>query len=108
MHIAGAVSTRRNDVVLLPVPLKHDQAGIEANVGFEIGTPAYPSPVHDPKNQLPLTTAALGTIVSDNLKPGGNGFFWEIFKPPDDVCGQSYCLCYALALYAYFFSLLRH
>lgn len=61
-------------------------ASIEAAVGFEIGTPAYPSPTEDPGNQLPLTTAALATIAAANLKPGGRGFLWELFKPKASAC----------------------
>eukprot|EP01063_Lacrimia_lanifica_P037658 TRINITY_DN77_c0_g1_i4.p1 TRINITY_DN77_c0_g1~~TRINITY_DN77_c0_g1_i4.p1 ORF type:complete len:542 (+),score=264.95 TRINITY_DN77_c0_g1_i4:50-1675(+) len=57
-----------------------------AFVGYEIGQPAYPSPVHDKQNQLPLTKTALATIIekTQNNFPFG-GFLWEIFKPAVDA-----------------------
>jgi len=51
------------------------QAGIPANVGYEVGTPAYPSPVHDLTHQLPLTTTALATITSQTQSKYRGGFF---------------------------------
>ena len=55
--------------------------GIPASVGYEIGQPAYPSPVHDKQNQLPLTKDMLSSIIStvQSQHPTG-GFLWEIFK----------------------------
>jgi hypothetical protein len=58
------------------------------NVGYEIGTPAYPSPVEDGANQLPLTTTALETIASGTQTQFGGGFFWDMFKQPV-VAGQA-------------------
>jgi hypothetical protein len=58
------------------------EAGIPAAVGFEIGTPAYPDPVHDASHQLPLTRADLDDLVS-TVVPGCSGaFMWELFKAP--------------------------
>lgn len=54
-------------------------ASINANVGFEVGTPAYPDPKHDPTHQLPLSTDLQNKIL--NSVGGTGGFFWEIFKP---------------------------
>lgn len=56
-------------------------ADIGANVGFEIGTPAYPDPKHDPSHQLPLSTDLLTKILDQS--PGNGAFFWEIYKPGD-------------------------
>lgn len=58
-------------------------AGIEANVGYEIGTPAYPDPVHDRESQLPLTKAMLSSIISRTQPRHPSGFFWELYKPAD-------------------------
>jgi hypothetical protein len=58
-------------------------AGIPANVGYEIGTPAYPDPKHDPSHQLPLTADKLSSIISQTQGDHDGGFFWEIFKPAD-------------------------
>ena len=52
-----------------------------AYVGYEVGTPAYPNPKHDPTHQLPLTTNALGTIVGATQAQFSGGFFWEMYKP---------------------------
>ena len=59
--------------------------GIPASVGYEIGQPAYPSPVHDKQNQLPLTKDMLSSIIStvQSQHPTG-GFLWEIFKTVAD------------------------
>jgi len=54
--------------------------GIPANVGYEVGTPAYPDPTEDPTHQLPLTTTALATITSSTQTKYNSGFFWEMFK----------------------------
>ena len=59
-------------------------AGISANVGYELGTPAYPSPKHDTAHQLPLTTAALGRIAAAVQPKATGGFFWEVYKPTGD------------------------
>jgi len=61
----------------------YDQAGIPANVGYEVGTPAYPDPTHDPTHQLPLTKAELQTITSTIQPKYSGGFFWELFKAAD-------------------------
>ena len=60
-------------------------ANIKAAVGYEISTPAYPNPVHDKQDQLPLTKDMLSSIISNTQKehPVG-GFLWEIFKKVDD------------------------
>ena len=47
---------------------------------FKIGTPAYPSPTHDPTHQLPLTKSEFAKILS-STQPNRSGFFWELFKP---------------------------
>eukprot|EP01003_Olkasia_polycarbonata_P005571 NODE_533_length_827_cov_298.240360_g472_i0.p1 GENE.NODE_533_length_827_cov_298.240360_g472_i0~~NODE_533_length_827_cov_298.240360_g472_i0.p1 ORF type:complete len:200 (+),score=62.95 NODE_533_length_827_cov_298.240360_g472_i0:46-600(+) len=57
------------------------QAGIVANVGYEVGTPAYPDPTEDPTHQLPLTKTLLQTLQTTQAKSTG-GFFWDLFKPP--------------------------
>ncbi|KAJ3062419.1 hypothetical protein HDU98_001724, partial [Podochytrium sp. JEL0797] len=57
-------------------------AGITSpRVGFEVGTPAYPDPIHDPTDQLPLTQAALTQIlpVLANASVGG-AIVWEVYK----------------------------
>ena len=59
-------------------------AGIPANVGYELGTPAYPSPTHDKTHQLPLTVDALGLIASTVQPKATGGFLWEVFKPTGD------------------------
>lgn len=58
-------------------------ASIAANVGYEVGTPAYPDKKHDPSHQLPLTKDLLSKIVSGTQGDSSGGFFWEIFKPAD-------------------------
>jgi len=57
------------------------QAGIPANVGYEVGTPAYPDPTHDPSHQLPLTQAMMNSILSSTQSQFKGGFFWEMYKP---------------------------
>lgn len=57
-------------------------AGIPANVGYETGTPAYPSPIEDPTHQLPLTSSELSLILQNTQGSYSGGFFWEIFKQP--------------------------
>jgi hypothetical protein len=59
----------------------YSKAGIGANVGYEVGTPAYPAPDHDKAHQLPLTTSALSSIVSTSQSQAAGGFLWQIFKP---------------------------
>ncbi|KAF9377450.1 hypothetical protein BGX21_003190 [Mortierella sp. AD011] len=51
---------------------------MDALVGYEIGTPAYPDPSHDPTHQLPLTQSELTTILAAQGAKGG--FFWELYK----------------------------
>ncbi|KAJ3027556.1 UNVERIFIED_CONTAM: hypothetical protein HDU68_003592 [Siphonaria sp. JEL0065] len=73
-------------------------AGVPANVGYEIGTPAYPPPATDSANALPLTNTLAGKILS-NVQPYYKaGFFWELFKPqgtvgdvPVSVLAQALC-----------------
>ncbi|KAF9209558.1 hypothetical protein BGZ49_003343 [Haplosporangium sp. Z 27] len=50
-----------------------------AHVGYEIGTPAYPDPSHDPTHQLPLIQSELTSILAAQGSKGG--FFWELYKP---------------------------
>ncbi|KAG0232346.1 hypothetical protein B0O80DRAFT_427005 [Mortierella sp. GBAus27b] len=52
--------------------------GLDANVGYEIGIPAYPDKVHDPTHQLPLTQPELTSILAKQGSKGG--FFWELYK----------------------------
>ena len=59
-------------------------AGLPANVGYELGTPAYPDPTHDQPHQLPLTSAELAKIIADTQPAAKGGFFWEIFKSTGD------------------------
>eukprot|EP00049_Salpingoeca_infusionum_P017103 m.351756 g.351756 ORF g.351756 m.351756 type:complete len:512 (-) comp16341_c0_seq1:311-1846(-) len=59
---------------------QYQQNNIPANVGYEIGTPAYPSPTHDPSHQLPLTPTELSKIASTVQPNSVGGFFWEMFK----------------------------
>jgi len=61
----------------------YDQASIPSNVGYEVGTPAYPDPTHDASHQLPLSTSELATITSTIQPKYLGGFFWELFKSPD-------------------------
>lgn len=63
---------------------QYKKHNIPANVGYEIGTPAYPSPKHDPSHQLPLTTEELQKIISGAQTNSTGGFFWELFKPYGD------------------------
>eukprot|EP01123_Difflugia_compressa_P008427 TRINITY_DN2502_c0_g1_i1.p1 TRINITY_DN2502_c0_g1~~TRINITY_DN2502_c0_g1_i1.p1 ORF type:complete len:490 (-),score=104.92 TRINITY_DN2502_c0_g1_i1:31-1353(-) len=58
----------------------YQTANIPANVGYEIGTPAYPDPIHDPTHQLPLTKELLSSIISQTQVNFKGGFFWEMFK----------------------------
>ncbi|KAJ3294880.1 hypothetical protein HDU79_010259 [Rhizoclosmatium sp. JEL0117] len=59
---------------------QYASAGVQANVGYEIGTPAYPPP-SDAKNQIPLTNVAASEILSNTQPYYKGGFFWELFKP---------------------------
>ncbi|KAG0301731.1 hypothetical protein BGZ98_008085 [Dissophora globulifera] len=52
--------------------------GMAANVGYEIGIPAYPASDHDPTHQLPLTQSELTSILAVQGSKGG--FFWELYK----------------------------
>eukprot|EP00301_Raphidiophrys_heterophryoidea_P014878 c2334_g1_i1.p1 GENE.c2334_g1_i1~~c2334_g1_i1.p1 ORF type:complete len:556 (+),score=141.43 c2334_g1_i1:41-1669(+) len=58
-------------------------AGIQAAVGYEISTPAYPDKAHDPTHQLPLTTSMLSSITSNTQSKFPSGFLWELYKPAD-------------------------
>jgi len=73
----------------------YKEAGIPANVGYEIGTPAYPDPVHDKDNQLPLSEDKLSTLISNTQSKFGGGFFWEMYKP---ASGQASATAVAQAL----------
>lgn len=59
----------------------YKNASIPANVGYEIGTPAYPSPTHDPSNQLPLTKEEFQQIITTTQPQFDGGFFWAVYKP---------------------------
>ncbi|KAJ3294148.1 hypothetical protein HDU79_011408 [Rhizoclosmatium sp. JEL0117] len=76
---------------------QYASAGVPANVGYEIGTPAYPPP-SDAKNQVPLTNVAAGEILSNTQPFYKGGFFWELFKPQGtnadahvNILAQSLC-----------------
>lgn len=58
-------------------------AGFAANVGYEVGRPAYPDPTHDKSHQLPLSEGQLDSILSETQSQHPGGFFWELFKPGD-------------------------
>jgi hypothetical protein len=64
----------------------YDDAGIVANVGYEVGIPAYPAPDHDKSHQLPLTSSLLSSIISNTQPNHKGGFFWELFKPAVSAC----------------------
>lgn len=53
--------------------------GLNANVGYEIGIPAYPDKIHDPTHQLPLIQSEFTSILAKQGAKGG--FFWELYKP---------------------------
>lgn len=62
-------------------------AGIPAAVGYELGQPAYPSPIVDKEHELPLTSSEFSKILT-NTQPtykgqGQGGFFWELYKKID-------------------------
>merc|ERR1711964_657254 len=61
----------------------YQKAGIGANVGYEIGTPAYPDKTHDGEHQLPLSKDKLATLVEQTQAKFSGGFFWELYKPAD-------------------------
>jgi hypothetical protein len=54
--------------------------GFQANVGYEVGQPAYPDPTHDKSHQLPLTEDKLSSIISKTQGQHPGGFFWEMYK----------------------------
>lgn len=58
-------------------------AGFSANVGYEVGTPAYPDPTHDKSHQLPLSQDKLGSILDKTQGQHPGGFFWEMYKGDD-------------------------
>lgn len=64
----------------------YKQAGLPANVGYEVGQPAYPDPTHDKDHQLPLSQDALSKILSKTQSNFDGGFFWEMYK---DDAGQA-------------------
>merc|ERR1712157_53698 len=47
----------------------YQSAGIAANVGYEVGTPAYQD--------------KLSTIIDQTQSKYSGGFFWELYKPAD-------------------------
>ncbi|KAJ3230834.1 hypothetical protein HDU81_004224 [Chytriomyces hyalinus] len=61
-------------------------ANIPARVGYEIGQAAYPDPAVDPTHQIPLTQAALDSILGgiSSVSTQG-GFFWELYKPKNSL-----------------------
>merc|ERR1711957_1136210 len=61
----------------------YQKAGIAANVGYEIGTPAYPDKEHDASHQLPLSKEKLSTLVEQVQSKYSGGFFWELYKAAD-------------------------
>ncbi|KAI9207672.1 uncharacterized protein BJ171DRAFT_596667 [Polychytrium aggregatum] len=76
----------------------YDTAKIPANVGYEIGTPAYPT---DPQYMANLTTSAAPSMIQAFHPKYSGGFYWELFKTPDssdniDVTSLSQDLCKAL------------
>lgn len=54
--------------------------GFSANVGYEVGQPAYPDPTHDKSHQLPLTEDELASILGKTQGQHPGGFFWELYK----------------------------
>jgi len=72
------IATHRSSGIL--ILLCWTQEGISANVGYEIGVPAYPDPTHAGTHQLPLATANLAAIISQTQPQYKGGFFWEMFK----------------------------
>ncbi|KAJ3071580.1 hypothetical protein HDU98_005122 [Podochytrium sp. JEL0797] len=76
---------------------QHIAAGVSANVGYELGTPAYPPPA-DKIHQMPLSNDLAGAILSNVQPYYKGGFFWEMFKPqgsngdvPVSVLAQAIC-----------------
>ncbi|KAJ3065966.1 hypothetical protein HDU98_010693 [Podochytrium sp. JEL0797] len=72
-------------------------AGVAANVGYELGTPAYPPP-SDASHQMPLSNSLAGAILSNTQPYYNGGFFWELFKPqgtsadaPVNALAQALC-----------------
>ena len=63
----------------------YSDAGIAANVGYEVGVPAYPAPDHDPSHQLPLTMDMLRSITTQTQPQHGSGFMWELFKAANNT-----------------------
>jgi hypothetical protein len=55
-------------------------ASIPANVGYEVGIPAYPDHTHDPSHDLPLTMANLKAITTTTQPKYKGGFIWEMYK----------------------------
>merc|ERR1711976_517356 len=54
--------------------------GFQANVGYEVGQPAYPDPTHDKSHQLPLSKDKLTSILGKTQPQHPGGFFWEMYK----------------------------
>jgi hypothetical protein len=61
---------------------------VTSGVGYEVGTPAYPDPEHDPSHALPLTPSALSLILANTQPSFNHAFFWEIFKQPPSGSGE--------------------
>ena len=61
----------------------YKSGGITANVGYEIGTPAYPSLIEDKQDQLPLSSDELSLIIANTQTKVTGGFFWSVYKPAD-------------------------
>merc|ERR1711976_120960 len=55
-------------------------AGYAANVGYEVGQPAYPDPTHDKSHQVPLSSDKLDAVLSKTQPHHSGGFFWEMYK----------------------------
>lgn len=77
----------------------YDAANIQANVGYEIGTPAYPGE-NDKQHRMPLTKANFQSILS-TTQPNHGGFFWQLYKPTvgddeDDFQDVAQRVCHAV------------
>lgn len=58
-------------------------AGFSANVGYEVGQPAYPDVTQDKEHQVPLDADMLDSILSKTQPQHPGGFFWELYKPAE-------------------------
>jgi len=57
-------------------------ASIVANVGYEVGQPAYPAIEVDKENQLPLTQDEFSQILANTQPKYPGAFFWSVYKKP--------------------------